>query len=178
MTVEGSVHSLRVGIWGALVAAAAVGGCGPSSLGNPGYDAGRDTGQPDIVFDSAPTDAGPPKPDASPDPEPIDRPSRYLASNRNVDLLFLVDDSSSMRLSQDNLRRNFPVLMQALKNQPGGLPNVHIGVISSDMGAGDGSVAGCDTTGGKNGIFQYTARGTCTSTGLLPGATYISDVGA
>ena len=51
---------------------------------------------------------GPPKPDASPEPEPIDRPSRYLASNRNVDLLFLVDDSSSMRLSQDNLRRNFP----------------------------------------------------------------------
>ena len=177
MTVEGSVRSLRVGVWGVLVAAAAVGGCGPSSLGNPGYDAGRDTGQPDIVLDTAPPDAGPPKPDASPDPEPVERPSRYLASNRNVDLLFLVDDSSSMRLSQDNLRRNFPVLMQALKNQPGGLPNVHIGVISSDMGAGDGSVAGCDSTGGKNGIFQYTPRGTCTSTGLLPGATYISDIG-
>ena len=28
--------------------------------------------------------------------------------NRNVDMLFLVDDSSSMRLSQDNLNRNFP----------------------------------------------------------------------
>jgi hypothetical protein len=177
MTVEGSVRSLRVGIWGALVTAAAAGGCGPSSLGNPGYDAGRDTGQPDIVFDSAPTDAGPPKPDASPDPEPIDRPSRYLASNRNVDLLFLVDDSASMRLSQDNLLRNFPVLMQALKAQPGGLPNVHIGVISSDMGAGDGSVAGCDSTGGRNGIFQYAPQGTCASSGLLPGATYISDIG-
>ena len=57
----------------------------------------------------------PPKPDASPDPEPIDRPSRYLASNRNVDLLFLVDDSSSMRLSQDNLRRNFPRADAALE---------------------------------------------------------------
>ena len=110
-------------------------------------------------------------------PKPIDRPSRYLASNRNVDILFLVDDSSSMRLSQDNLQRNFPVLMQALKNQPGGLPNIHIAVISSDMGAGDGSVAGCDSTGGKNGIFQYTPRGTCAATGLLPGATYISDIG-
>ncbi|HZY06853.1 MAG TPA: hypothetical protein VFE69_03875, partial [Ilumatobacteraceae bacterium] len=70
--------------------------------------------------------------------------------NRNVDLLFVIDDSSSMRLSQDNLRRNFPVLMQTLKNQPGGMPNVHIAVISSDMGAGDGSVASCDSTGGKN----------------------------
>jgi len=46
------------------------------------------------------------------------------------------------------------------------------------MGAGDGSVASCDATGGKQGIFQYTARGTCTSTGLQSGATYISEVGA
>jgi hypothetical protein len=127
-------------------------------------------------------DLGQPQGDAGgadlvpPDPDPIDRPTRYLASNRNVDLQFLVDDSSSMRLSQDNLMRNFPVLMQALKNQPGGLPNVHIGVISSDMGAGDGSIASCDSTGGKNGVLQYTARGTCASTGLAPGATFISDI--
>ena len=66
--------------------------------------------------------------------------------------------------------------MTALKNLPGGLPNIHIGVISSDMGAGDGSIAGCDATGGKNGVFQYTPRGTCTATNLAPGATYISDV--
>ena len=44
------------------------------------------------------------------------------------------------------------------------------------MGAGDGSIAGCDATGGKNGIFQYAARGSCTTTGLDPGATFISDV--
>ena len=95
--------------------------------------------------------------------------------NRNVDMLFLVDDSSSMRLSQDNLNRNFPTFMNRLMDPPG-LPNIHVGVISSDMGAGDGSVASCDATGGKNGIFQYTARGTCTSTGLQTGATYISNI--
>jgi hypothetical protein len=99
-----------------------------------------------------------------------------IVVNRNVDLLFLVDDSSSMRKSQDNLLRNFPVLMNALENIPGGLPNLHIAVASSDMGAGDGSVAGCDATGGKNGVFQYTARGACTATGLDPGATFISNV--
>ena len=49
-------------------------------------------------------------------------------------------------------------------------------MISTDLGAGDGSVAGCDATGGKNGIFQYTARGTCTTSGLDPGATFISDI--
>jgi len=89
----------------------------------------------------------------------------------------MIDDSSSMRLSQDNLMRNFPVLMNTLQNLPGGMPNVHIGVISSDMGAGDGSIAGCDSSGGKHGIFQYTPRGTCTSSGLAAGATYISDIG-
>src|SRR3954468_23753784 len=97
--------------------------------------------------------------------------------NRNVDMLFLVDDSSSMRLSQANLERNFPTFMTTLKNAPQGLPNVHVAVISSDMGAGDGSVASCDANGGKNGIFQYTARGTCTATNLMPNNTYISDSG-
>ena len=63
--------------------------------------------------------------------------------NRNVDMLFLVDDSSSMRLSQDNLRRNFPVFMQRLMDPPG-LPNIHVAVVSSDMGAGDGSIGECD----------------------------------
>jgi len=95
--------------------------------------------------------------------------------NRNVDILFLIDDSSSMKLAQDNLLRNFPTFMTRLQDPPG-LPNLHMAVISSDMGAGDGSIAGCDTTGGKQGIFQYTARGGCTTTTLEPGATYIADI--
>ena len=99
-----------------------------------------------------------------------------VVSNRNFDLLFLIDDSSSMRLAQANLERSFPAFMTRLRTAPLGLPNIHVAVISSDMGAGDGSVAGCDTTGGKQGIFQYTARGTCTATGLQAGSTYISDI--
>ena len=101
--------------------------------------------------------------------------------NRNVDMLFLVDDSSSMKLSQDNLRRNFPTFMTRLKEDPG-LPNIHVAVVSSDMGAGDGSAGGCDAS--KQGVFQYTAKAPpvgstdspCT-TNLDPGATYIADVG-
>jgi len=100
-----------------------------------------------------------------------------LIANRNLDVLFMIDNSSSMRLSQTNLLNNFPMFMDVLKNLPGGLPNIHVAVVSSDMGAGDGSVAGCSATGGDNGIFQYTARGTCTSTTLQNGATYISNVG-
>ena len=81
-------------------------------------------------------------------------------------------------MAQDNLLRNFPTLMTTLQSVPQGLPDLHLAVISSDMGAGDGSVAGCDSSGGKHGIFQYTPRGTCTATGLAPGATYISHDGS
>jgi len=97
--------------------------------------------------------------------------------NRNVDLLFMVDNSSSMRLSQTNLLNNFPTFMTALQNAPQGLPNIHVAVVSSDMGAGDGSIAGCNATGGNQGIFQYTAQGSCTNSNLQQGATFISNVG-
>ena len=80
-----------------------------------------------------------------------------------------------MKLAQDKLLRDFPTFMTRLQDPPG-LPNLHLAVISQDMGAGDGSIAGCDATGGKQGIFQYTARGTCTTTNLDPGATYIADI--
>jgi len=97
--------------------------------------------------------------------------------NNDLDVLFLVDDSSSMRLAQTNLVSSFPAFPIALKAAPQGVPDLHIAIISSDMGAGDGSVAGCDSTGGKKGIFQYTPRGTCTASGLDTGATFISDIG-
>jgi len=109
--------------------------------------------------------------------DPTQTGSIVLTANRDVDLLFLVDDSSSMEKSQANLRRNFPAFMSALKALPGGLPNVHVAVVSSDMGAG----SGCDPSTNKNGIFQYLApvppKGAqpCT-TNLNPGATFISDI--
>jgi len=95
---------------------------------------------------------------------------------RDVDILFMIDNTAGV-LVQDNLLRNFPVFMNALKAIPGGLPNLHIAVITSDLGAGDGSIASCDATGGDAGRFQYTARGTCFASGLATGATFISNVG-
>jgi hypothetical protein len=94
--------------------------------------------------------------------------------NRNVDVLFLVDDSSSMALAQANLVASFPAFMTYLRGLAGGLPNLHIAVVSSDMGAGTG-IAGCTGTG-KSGVFQYTPRGSCTTTNLQAGATFISNV--
>jgi len=96
--------------------------------------------------------------------------------NRNVDILFMIDNTAG-RLVQDNLLRNFSTFASALGAFPGGLPNLHMAVITSDLGAGDGSIAGCSATGGDAGRFQYTARGTCTATNLDVGATFISNIG-
>jgi hypothetical protein len=99
--------------------------------------------------------------------------------NRDIDILFLVDNSSSMSKSQTNLLNNFPVFMDVLKNLPGGLPNVHIAVVSSDMGAGTGT-GGC-AGNGQAGIFQSDAHKdkdgnpTCQTT-LMDGAKFISNI--
>jgi MYXO-CTERM domain-containing protein len=112
-------------------------------------------------------------------PTEADRPeteTSAVISNRNLDVLFMIDNSASMRSSQANLLTNFPTFMNVIKDLPGGLPNIHVAVVSSDMGAGDGLVNQCSATG-DNGVFQSAPRGTCTSTTLLPGATFISNVG-
>lgn len=88
----------------------------------------------------------------------------------------MLDNSSGMRLAQANLERNFPTFLTTLQSSPGGLPSLHLAVITSDMGAGDGSIASCSASGGDAGRFQYTARGTCPATNLEPGATFISDI--
>lgn len=100
--------------------------------------------------------------------------------NRDLDLLFLIDDSPSMKDKQNNLAANFPEFIRVLSSIPGGLPNVHIGITTSDMGTkaaeditpgsaipplGNGGCSGV----GKNGNLQtYGAQ--------LNGDVFISDI--
>src|SRR3954454_2054806 len=84
--------------------------------------------------------------------------------NRDLDLLFLIDDSPSMADKQANLADNFPKFIEVLNSIPGGLPNVHIGVVTSDMGTqgpppGFGPTVGAGLPGacsgvGKDGVMQ------------------------
>jgi hypothetical protein len=53
-----------------------------------------------------------------------------------ADILFMVDDSSSMLTVQQHLADKFPTFIQALETLPSGLPDVHIGVVTSTLGAG------------------------------------------
>ena len=87
--------------------------------------------------------------------------------NRNIDILFVVDDSPSMLDKQTNLRNNFPNFINVLNTIEGGLPDIHLGVISSDVGTtpdggtagpGIGSGPGACTGAGKNGNL-ITAAG-------------------
>lgn len=67
--------------------------------------------------------------------------------NRNLDVLFVIDSSGSMADEQQLLATNFPRFMQQLEGLPGGLPNVHIGVVTTDVGSHGGTVPGCNGWG-------------------------------
>lgn len=54
--------------------------------------------------------------------------------NKNVDILFLVDNSGSMAEEQASLRANFSRFMGVLETIEGGLPNIHVGVVTSSLG--------------------------------------------
>lgn len=102
--------------------------------------------------------------------------------NRDLDLLFLIDDSPSMADKQANLANNFPRFIEVLSSITGGLPNIHIGVATSDMGTrgedgqppglvvgqGDGSCSGF----GKDGVLQVFGAASM----IANNAVYVSDL--
>jgi hypothetical protein len=93
----------------------------------------------------------------APVPLPEQQNDQYYEVNpvRDVDILFMIDDSPSMQQEQDNLARNFPAFIDELKKIPGGIPSVHIGIISSDLGAGPTPLqGGCGRVAGDRGILQ------------------------
>jgi hypothetical protein len=75
----------------------------------------------------------------------------------DVDILFMIDNSNSMEQMQKNLRDNFPNLIGALRSpKTNKLPNLRIGVISPDLGAGSFSFETCETPGGDGGRLHNT----------------------
>jgi hypothetical protein len=113
-----------------------------------------------------------PRPLVTPIPEPSssvhDIYQREIT--RKLDVLFMIDDSTSMAPLQNKLTASFPTFMQVLEGLPTGLPDVHIGVVSSSMGAGrNPDIAQCPP-GGDRGILQNLPRGaTCARASLDAG---------
>jgi len=71
-------------------------------------------------------------------PEPPDTSGRevvaFPAAPAPLDLLFVIDDSPSMADKQAALIASFPRLVDQLQSLDGGVPDLHLGVVSTDMG--------------------------------------------
>ena len=100
--------------------------------------------------------------------------------NRDVDILFLIDDSPSMADKQANLATNFPKFIDVLSTIQGGLPNVHIAVVTSDMGskgADDPAPAQGIGTIGSGGCSGLGKAGNMQLFGApVAGGQYLSDI--
>jgi hypothetical protein len=96
--------------------------------------------------------------------------SRKVAVNNvdKVDLLFMVDNSNSMADKQVSLKAQFPKLITVLttgERMPGDpnpfppVKDMHVGVVSSDMGLpGVANRFGCDPNGGDDGRLQHMPK--------------------
>ena len=140
-------------------------------LGAPSPDRGTAADIPVTpVLDSRPLDLpkpfdGPPKLDLPP-PPPKGLP---------IDVLFVIDNSGSMEQEQKQLAANFPRLIEALRRTslgPDGsgkpctvadtsgcnIPDLRIGVVTTDVGAGNYSLPSCEVANGDNGKLQNAPR--------------------
>jgi hypothetical protein len=95
--------------------------------------------------------------------------------SRDIDILFVIDNSVSMGEEQASLRANFPAFIDVLENIEGGLPSVHIAVVSSDVGIGSNSQGSCSGSG-DDGDFRLgwdgSQKDTCTD--ISGNARYIA----
>ena len=116
--------------------------------------------------------------------------------SRLIDILFVIGNSPSMAPKQAVLAQNFRKMIAVLARLPGGSPEVHIGVVSSNMGAGMGAMGGnCGAGLGDRGLLWGNDPNDLTASvapgsaaaqdpnnpivdgcGLLPGARWIEDV--
>jgi len=95
-----------------------------------------------------------------PIPEPRQVTDVYItvAPMRHLDLLFMVDNSLSMKPKQDKMKAQFPKLIEALRDpQDQTLPDLRIAIVDSDLGAGN-SVQ-CKSASGYGDMGQFQMRG-------------------
>jgi hypothetical protein len=116
-------------------------------------------------LDTAPLDTAPV--DVAPvDVAPVDVPSRdgaACSAGGAADLLFVVDNSNSMAENQANLVARFGAMIDALTTPGAGatsLRDLHIGVISTDLGTPGSVVPSCANTDlGDDGLLNPIRNG-------------------
>jgi len=116
---------------------------------------------------------------------PVERPITLVTQQTNVrvdqsvknqvDMVFMIDDSLSMRPKQEELRARFPELIKVLDDfsQKGSPADYHIGVVTSDLGSGPTTVSSNCKPGGKGGRFQAIGAGAAAGCVGPTGKAYI-----
>jgi hypothetical protein len=125
----------------------------------------------DVIGDAGPGDA---------DPGGRAEVLRIRATpDRDLDLLFVVDDSATMSEKQVVVSAAIPAFLAELETLDGGLPNLHIGVVSSDMGTQGSAVA---TPGpaigtiGNGGCAGNGKGGALLAGGALTSGVFLQDI--
>lgn len=134
---------MRRNVMGAALAAMTLVACGDDGGGQP-------------------TDAGIDSPDAPDVPSDLRTVATLPATlNRNLDVLFVVDDSSGMSEEQANLAANFPLFVNRLQAFPGGLLDLHLGMVSTNVGSGGVNITTCSSPGRPDGDDGFLLTNGC-----------------
>ena len=86
-----------------------------------------------------------------------DKPTIYACDT--IDILFVIDNSNTMGEEQTNLLSNFPKFINAIEAITPPIKSYHVGVISTDIGAGGTKPSGC-TLIGDEGKLMHKPSGT------------------
>jgi hypothetical protein len=93
--------------------------------------------------------------------QPVPKPEQQsdgqvtIVPMRHLDLLFMVDNSLSMKPKQDKMKAQFPRLIEGLRDRSDGtLPDLRIAILDSDVGSGYSDACGGTINQGDKGMFQ------------------------
>jgi hypothetical protein len=92
------------------------------------------------------------------------------SSTRELDLIFVLDNSSGTDPFRQKLQQQFPRLIEALRDSTSNppLPDLRIAIVTSDVGTGASGL--CKPAYGDQGKFQMPNAEKC---GVSPGATFL-----
>src|ERR1043166_6628782 len=85
--------------------------------------------------------------------------TKDIPVDANLDILFVIDDSGSTGDKQALFAQNYKNFVSVLEAFPGGLPSLHLGVVTSSIDVGrDVGQASCHPSAGENGALRNTSR--------------------
>ncbi|MCC6751782.1 MAG: hypothetical protein IT371_29285 [Deltaproteobacteria bacterium] len=94
---------------------------------------------------------------AAPEPAPLLDAGNVPALQRQIDLLVVADNSSSTDELRDTLAMHLPALLDALGKDAADLPDLRLGVVTADLGAGPYRLGTCERVGGDGGKLRPPA---------------------